>query len=269
MLSTPHLPGHPSSIFWGVSCTRATNCWAVGSYVTDRHEDDTAALIEQWNGSTWSIVASRNQFDSTVLYHVSCASATSCLAVGGYVSDATGYAYTEHWDGTTWSPVFSRHIVASESSELGGVSCATTLSCVAVGNYALEVPTSTTQNLADVWTAPATLVQDLPVNPSTTVDSQLISDDCPRASTCVAVGDEVFTANHVKTLAETWNGSTWSIMPTPDAYRSRNIELLDVSCVRSSDCFAVGLDFGAHHVTTTLAERWDGHTWTVVTSQNP
>jgi hypothetical protein len=269
MLATPHLPGHPSSLFWGVSCTGATNCWGVGSFVTNRHEDDTADLIEQWNGATWSVVIAGTQFDSSALYHVSCASAASCMAVGTYTVDPFGYPYAEHWNGTVWSPVFSRHIVTSQSSQLGGVSCPTASRCVAVGNYALEDPTSTTQNLVDNWTAPATLVQTLPVNPSTTVDSQLIGDDCPRASACVAVGDEVFTARHVKTLAESWNGSTWSIVPTPDAYRSRNIELVDVSCARTSDCFAVGVDFGRHAQLTTLAERWDGHTWTVVTSQNP
>jgi hypothetical protein len=131
------------------------------------------------------------------------------------------------------------------------------------------VPTSTTQILVDTWSAPATLVQSLPADPSTTDDSNLWGDDCSRTSACVGVGAEYLSASHVKTLAETWNGSTWSLVPTPDAYRSRDIELLAVSCVRASDCFAVGIDFGRHALVTTLAERWDGHTWTVVPSQNP
>jgi hypothetical protein len=267
LVPTPHLPGHPSSIFWGVDCTSAHNCWGVGSYVTDASQGETHTLFEHYNGSTWSVVTSSNPFDSTVLYKVSCASPTSCLAVGDYVEEPFGYAYAEHWNGTAWTAVFSRRVVTSQSTELLGASCPTTTRCVAVGNYALEDPASTLRTLAAQWSAPATLVQTLPPNPSPTVASQLIGDACPRASECVGVGDEDFSANHVKTLAELWNGSAWTVVATPDAYRSRNIELLDVSCPGTSDCFAVGVDFGRH--TTTLGERWRGHAWSVVPTDNP
>jgi hypothetical protein len=235
--------------------------------VTDREADDTHALIEHYDGSTWSVVASPNRFDSSVMYKVSCASTTSCLAVGDYVQDFIGYAFAEHWNGSTWSLVFPRRAITSESAELLGVSCITTTTCISVGNYALEDPTSTLRTLAAGWAAPSALVESRPANPSATDPSQLISDDCPSAQECVAVGDEPISDQVDKTVAEQWNGSTWSIVATPQT-RSRSLRQLDgVSCPSATDCFAVG--FGYTGPDRTLAERWTGGSWAVVPSANP
>jgi hypothetical protein len=71
-----------------VSCTSSTSCVAVGSYGTGLGYDRT--LVESWNGSTWTIVSSRNQgTGENVLDGVSCTSSTRCVAVGDYFN-ATG-----------------------------------------------------------------------------------------------------------------------------------------------------------------------------------
>ena len=69
-------------------CSRAAarrNCFAVGGYFVSTMDDSgERTLVEQWNGTTWSIVPSPNQpltVDS-VLDGVTCTSTTNCFAVG-------------------------------------------------------------------------------------------------------------------------------------------------------------------------------------------
>jgi hypothetical protein len=40
-------------------------------------------------------------------------------------------------------------------------------------------------------------------------------------------------------LIESWNGSSWTVVPSPDASLQTN-QLLGVSCVTRADCLAVG-----------------------------
>src|SRR5689334_21396361 len=49
--------GTADNVLNGVTCTSASNCWAVGAYTAASAQQ---TLIEQWNGTSWSIVASPN-----------------------------------------------------------------------------------------------------------------------------------------------------------------------------------------------------------------
>src|SRR5207302_643268 len=85
----------------GVTCTSASNCWAVGSYGSGQN----GTLIEHWNGTAWSIVSSPNIGTAqNYLGSVTCTSASDCWAVGNYGS---GRTLIQHWDGTWWSIVSS------------------------------------------------------------------------------------------------------------------------------------------------------------------
>jgi hypothetical protein len=61
---------------------------------------------------------------------------------------------------------------------------------------------------------------------------------CVSGSDCVAVGS-TNTGSANETLAMVWNGTAWSIVPSPNA-GTRNDQLSSVSCVSASDCVAVG-----------------------------
>jgi virginiamycin B lyase len=72
-------------ILSGVSCAGATNCIAVGvneSGSTYGRKTEGGTLIEQWNGTRWSIVGSPNPAGLGTLNSVSCTTATNCVAVG-------------------------------------------------------------------------------------------------------------------------------------------------------------------------------------------
>jgi hypothetical protein len=76
-------------------------------------------------------------------------------------------------------------------------------------------------------------------------------------------------------LIEHWDGGRWSIVPAPipPGHQSQSgIELTGVVALAPDDAWAVGFDdiLGTNGATTprTLAEHWDGRSWTVVPSAN-
>src|SRR5205085_298509 len=103
------------NILNGVTCASASECWAVG-YDGPGSGDNPGghSLIEQWNGTSWSIVSSPTITGAlNDLYSVACASASECWAVGDYHTS---------WDQTlietlTTSPV---KVTTSSSPTAGG-----------------------------------------------------------------------------------------------------------------------------------------------------
>jgi len=86
------------------------------------------------------------------------------------------------------------------------------------------------------------------------------------ASDVWAVGYTYATGSPNQTLIEHWNGSSWSVVPSPNGNTSGNI-LYSVARVSSSSVWAVGYDSNGS-VNKTLTERWNGTSWTVVPSAN-
>src|ERR1039458_7046818 len=84
-LQTVPSPTGPGGALMAVSCSSATDCTAVGSYVTVAGK--SVALVERWNGTTWSIEATPSHAGDFAIYlsGVSCTSATACTAVGYYL----------------------------------------------------------------------------------------------------------------------------------------------------------------------------------------
>ena len=90
---------------------------------------------------------------------------------------------------------------------------------------------------------------------------------CFNSTNCMAVGSSVIGGNP-STLVESWNGSTWSIIPSPIPSGSSSAALQAVSCVSATDCTAVGYSYPTNAITT-LVESWNGSTWSIVPSPNP
>jgi hypothetical protein len=86
-----------------------------------------------------------------------------------------------------------------------------------------------------------------------------------------AVGVTNILSASSRTLAEHWNGTSWSIKATanPD---TRNNRLLSVSAVSSNNVWAVGdYDINATNLndSATLAEHWNGTSWSKIATANP
>ena len=100
VVSTPNPDGESIVDLTGISCIGSAWCTAVGQgFVTGTGYQ---SLVEQWNGSTWSIVPSPNvPTVNNFLQGVDCFSMTSCSAVGYVRLRATPEALA--WNGTTWT----------------------------------------------------------------------------------------------------------------------------------------------------------------------
>lgn len=85
------LNSYPWNYLFGVQCSSATQCWAVGFSRTQPGNGSSQTLIEQWNGAAWAPVVSPNSSTSDLnfLRSVTCASGGECWAVGSS-TDASG-----------------------------------------------------------------------------------------------------------------------------------------------------------------------------------
>ena len=73
---------------FGVSCLSPRSCVAAGGAGISPAGGRGETLIESWDGTTWSLVASPDEGAVSGFTGVSCAPAAPCVAVG---SDNTGH----------------------------------------------------------------------------------------------------------------------------------------------------------------------------------
>jgi hypothetical protein len=109
-----------SNLLTGVAAVAANNVWAVGyTITTDGTNQPDRTLIEHWNGTSWSIVASPTVASNDTLTGVAARSATDIWAVG-FRQDRSGAipinrTLTEHWNGSAWSVVASPNVGANDN----------------------------------------------------------------------------------------------------------------------------------------------------------
>jgi hypothetical protein len=132
-------PSFPS-ILHGVTAISPTNVWAVGTSRSNAYPFPETALIEHFDGKSWSIVPSPNpeagiKFPGSFgLVGIAAISATNIWAVGTFSDANTGLdlPLTEHWNGTSWTTVSSA-TVTGEMNVLSGVTALGNGTVVAVG----------------------------------------------------------------------------------------------------------------------------------------
>jgi hypothetical protein len=201
----------------------------------------------------WSIQAVAVPHRDSALNAVSCASRNACTAVGYINRGGTLLPLVEHWNGHKWS--IQPAPDPAGSSELTGVSCATGNACAAVG-YTFPPHRHTQIPLAEWWNGRKWSIQRTPKPAGT--DSRFYEVSCKTASACTAVG-----IGAERTLAERFNGRKWSIQPTPTPAGAAFTRLSSVSCATTTACLAVGDYTHGEPPELLLAERWDGHQWSM------
>ncbi len=153
--------------------------------------------------------------------------------------------------------------MAALTNVLDAVACPTPTNCVAVGDYYDRAGVQ--HVLAEAWDGTAWSVVPSP-SPGT-LQNSLDAVSCPSETDCVAVGTTSDAAVGQATLVESWDGTTWSVVPSPDA-DVVNV-LLGVSCSGPDACVAVGSSAGESTTDRTLVESWDGTTWSITASPSP
>ena len=224
----------------GVSCVGATDCYAVGNYISPYTRG--LSLVEHWNGATWSIVRSPSppRAVSTTLSGVSCtrAAATTCWAVGNYSTKVGGdpqLTVTERLQHGKWAIVASPNASGGRSSSLNAVSCTSASNCYAVGVRQHRLGAS----LIEHWNGARWTIVSNP-NPAGFSFSQLLGVSCTGSSSCVAVGTYTTDSPGGSTLIEQLQGARWTVEPSPNHTDAASNALAGASCVGTGQCFTVG-----------------------------
>ncbi len=176
----------PNNVLSDVTCLSASDCWAVGYYITAPSVYQT--LIERWDGTSWAIVTSPNAAQINRLNAVTCRSASDCWAVGYSEIVGTGtlnidQTLIEHWNGTSWAIVTSPNTSTTQYNYLFGVTCVSASECWAVGLSG----TSLGQTLIERWGGTSWAIVTSP-NTSATLSNFLYGVTCVSATDCWAVG---------------------------------------------------------------------------------
>ncbi len=189
-----------------------------------------AASASSSSASTWSLGSLPGVANSG--YAVGCASSSSCIGVGG---TAPGFGLAYSWNGTSWaSPVALTGPVGATRTGLAGVSCSASHECTSVGSFTNNA--GETQTLAERGPSEILGAWSVQTTVSPTSDSSFAAVSCPSSKACTAVGSkESSTA-----LAESWNGTEWSVHTVPTPSEGEHPHLYGVSCSAASECTAVG-----------------------------
>lgn len=260
-LRTTPSPSSTAATFHSVSCTAPSACTAVGNYENSTHG---VTLAERWDGTSWTLQSTTNRSSTSanVLSSVSCASSTSCMAVGYYFNSTVGHyeTLTEQWDGSSWTTKSSPNRTGATISMLGGVSCASATSCLAVGGYSTASGAfAPNEPLAEVWDGSKWTIK-LPKTPSGATLATLSGVSCTSATSCMAAGGSSASVGATfpsATLAELWDGAAWTVKSTTNPMFGG---FGDDSCGSATTCTAVGQTY--------FAEDWDGTSWSTDTLAN-
>ena len=231
VVATPN-PGPFGSVLSGVAAAATNNVWAVGSggSLNSSGAFIPTTLIEHYNGTAWSVVASPTPTGGGVLSAVTVISANNVWAVG-HVGEGRGGNLIEHYNGTAWSIVASPQ---GADSFLTGVSGTSATDVWAVGSVGRFDSVEILHFNGTAWS----------VAPGVPEDSALEGVVALAPNDVWAVGADI----------EHFNGTTWSVVPSPGDFG-----LTGIAASSADNIYAVGGGI----------EHWDGTSWTNVTTAVP
>lgn len=219
------------NLLQGVAALSPDDVWAVGA-ATSRFDGSSKVLIEHWDGTRWSMIASPDPGAYTNdLQGVAAFSPGDVWAVG---KDANGNAgartLTEHWNGQHWSVVKSPSI-GGYDNELRAVGGVSPHDLWAVGLH-WEAPGDIVVTLTEHWNGSTWSTVASPNMPGNL--NGLSGVAAPATTDVWAVG---FDGSANGALLEHWVGTHWSIVANPG---SSTWGLASVTALSPHDIWAVG-----------------------------
>jgi hypothetical protein len=248
----------------GVAALSADDVWAVGYY-------GGQTLVEHWDGSSWSIVPSPNPgtTDSWV-QGVAAINPNNVWAVGAYTTDGSEQVtLTIHWDGNSWSVVPSPN-VGPGLNILYSVAALSQHDIWAAGVHCTGIDFTGCQTLTMHGDGGSWSIVPSPNVPGH--DSILYYEGLSgsKHNDMWAVGFYCVTSDCsvVQSLAEHWDGTAWSIVPSPNP-GSAYTWFSGVVAVTPNDAWADGSYTDDYITWSNLVEHWDGRAWRVVSAPSP
>ncbi len=247
-VSAPANADHnPGAALYGLSCTSAGNCTAVGEYSDGSNHQQALAAVE--TGGKWvarsevSAPSNAAKDPDASLHVVSCSSKGNCSAVGEYTDRSNHQqALAAVESGGKWSRAEEVH--TSPIAALNGLSCTAAASCVAVGSDGSLGHAIVVTETAGKWGEAVDL--SLPGNAGTGSEAfaLLQAVSCKSKGDCTAVGLYGGPTGERYAMIATESGGKWAraveLSKLPSGASGSWADLLGVSCVTASSCTAVG-----------------------------
>jgi hypothetical protein len=156
-------------------------------------------------------------------------------AAGFDISGGADQTLTEHWNGSAWTEVASPS-PGPDGSVLEDVRAVSANDAWAVGSFA---DSSGQHTLALHWNGSQWSVVPSP-SPAGAF-SQFRAVRAVSSSNVWAVGSSFTNATGFRTLIEHWNGSQWSVVPSPNpGAPSTDNDLSGLAVISASNAWAVG-----------------------------
>src|SRR5262249_43901197 len=183
----------------------------------------SGALVEHGDGTSWSLVSSP-AFTGVSVAAISAHASNDVWVVGGNGSNAG----VEHWDGVwavgTASTIFGAPFSGPAVLHFNGTG----------------------------WSL---------INPNTLLDFASVTALSPTNVWAVGTVSVFFNHHlHRRAAMEHWDGTSWSIVSSPDPTHSPGLDsfLSGIAAISASDIWAVGFNFASLGSWDTLTEHWDG-----------
>jgi hypothetical protein len=269
-VAVPATPGFNTASLAGVSASSPTDAWAIGRQQNNR--SNFTPLAMHWNGSTWAVSPSAaTALAGQIGVGVAGISPADAYAIGGHLGSAhTGQL--AHWNGSSWANVTVPQPPNNNLLSDFDAICADGPNNVwVVGTYYLLIsPTDEAVETYTLhWNGTSWKVVLMPLVPGTNPSTEFAFNSIKANSPADvwAVGER-FTAGmsgSATTLIEHWNGSAWSIVPSPSP--GSGATLTGVTSSAANDMWAVGYDTipGTTQLRT-LTLHWNGTAWATVAS---
>ncbi len=221
----------------GVAVLSPTDVWAVGH--TIRIPFALVSQIQHFDGNSWSVVESPHFPSGEVLKSVQAVSAQDIFAVGSFMDDEfqTQSPLVEHFDGTAWNIVPSLRFGRRQGAVVNSIAIISDSDIWAVGR-AGSLDFSNDRPFAmhfdgDTWTEVSVpSVENAHFHELNAV-AAVAPDDV------WAVGAFIGLGTLQQTLIVHFDGTAWSIVPSPNQGSSDNA-LFGVAVVSSNSVWAVG-----------------------------
>jgi hypothetical protein len=245
----------------GVAAVSPAHAWAVGG--TFVH--GSLPLIFTWDGAAWQRTPPPLPAgaDGGTLISVRAFSATDVTAVGTWFSStAEGGPLIEHWNGHVWS-------ASAGTDPTGCQATFTSLAAVpgspkrfAVG-FCLNADGTSTQAVIEqssggAWSSAAA---------NAPAQSLLQSITPVSGSDVWAVGSTTAMTGESRTLAEHWDGTSWSVVPTPNPSGNDWLQSI-IRVPGTTTLWAVGSAITPTGVIG-ITERWTGSAWQAIAPVRP
>jgi len=267
----PMIKGDNTSYLAGVVDISPTLAWAGGT--VNVGEANPGQVIEQWNGTQWSISPGPKfgSGEQPSIFAMTSTSADDIWAIGSLLQDEELLFFLfEHWDGTAWTATLS----LSGDAFLMGASADATNDAWAVGFNGPENDTSASLAMhfnGKNWQQVATPNVGSGANQLNGVLALAPNNVWAVGfSTPVPPPQEAATL----TLIEHFDGTGWSVVPSPNVGPDNSFQsnrLFGLTANSPTDIWAFGSFFASNGSgeQRTLLLHWDGKTWTIAPSPDP